>query len=130
VRDAWERGASRPEWCFLAEELGRPVGRVGFRAEPAVSTVESLEFRVLGLWLGPDARDPLSAGSELLEQALPHILPGDHLTLDATVNADSTPMPEVRRRLFEQVGFRLFQEKEGFQWRAGTPEPCSPGPDG
>ena len=26
-------GETRPEWCFLLERAGRPVGRVGFRVE-------------------------------------------------------------------------------------------------
>jgi hypothetical protein len=33
----WEEGASRPEWCFVAEEHGQVVGCIGYWGLPAFS---------------------------------------------------------------------------------------------
>ena len=63
VAAMWVAGASRPEWCFVAEdESGARVGRVGYRVEPTVTnpawlgTLPPAELFAFGLWLPVAAR--------------------------------------------------------------------------
>jgi hypothetical protein len=37
VLGLWEAGESRPEWCFVLEEHGERIGRIGYRVTPTVS---------------------------------------------------------------------------------------------
>jgi ribosomal protein S18 acetylase RimI-like enzyme len=119
IRSRWDSGSSRPEWCFLAERDGRPVGRVAFTADPAASVVPDLEFRIVGLWFDWD-HQPLDIGGELLRHSLAAVLPPGRQTVDATSNPEYMAYPDLRRALYERAGFGLFQEKEGFLWRRGS----------
>ena len=117
VAAMWVAGASRPEWCFVAEdESGARVGRVGYRVEPTVTnpawlgTLPPAELFPFGLWLpwvsAADGRVLLgttliggqSSGPADVEASPGHDHPGSGCKLD-------------------DIGMDLFQEKEGLTWR-------------
>ncbi|MGH9244494.1 MAG: GNAT family N-acetyltransferase [Acidimicrobiales bacterium] len=117
----WQRGASRPGWCFVLEAAGRPIARVGYDVSPTVPDPSLLgrlpasELSLFGLhlpWEGPW----LAAGQELIGTSLAgiaHELPD---RLDVRTNREVDAHPERRRALFDVLGMELFQEKEGYLW--------------
>ena len=117
-----ERGATRPDWCLIAEDDRRPVGRVGIIAEPVATVDPSLEYRLIGLWL-PWANDPLGVGRALIEDAAGRAIPAGRHPLDFRINPGYQVHADIRRALAESAGFQLFQEKAGFRWEAARPEP-------
>ena len=126
VRELWDDGSSRPEWCFIGQRDGaaEPVARIGFAAEPVGGGVDTLEFRIFGLELPWDG-DYLDIGREVLDATLPRVLPPGHMTVDMRLNAERHDHIDERRRLAEACGFALFQEKHGFLWRDdGRPMPA------
>ena len=128
VGDLWKEDTSRAEWCFVAERpaadgRGMPVARIGFAAEPIGAGLETLEFRVMGLWLPWDG-DYLATGRALLDATLPRVLPPGEQTLDLRLNSEIHDHIDERRRFAEASGFALFQEKHGHYWRDdGGPMP-------
>lgn len=56
VTDLFERGAMRPDWCFLAEEGGEPVGRFAFWTLPGQAAPLSLVLVDVGSDVPPSAR--------------------------------------------------------------------------
>jgi len=128
IRSRWDSGSSRPEWCFLAEQGDRTVGRLAFAADPTASILPDLEFKILGLWLDWD-REPLAVGAELLDHTLSAVLPPGRQTVDAWANPEYMEHADMRRALFERAGFALFQEKEGFAWRRDADDAAPVAPD-
>ena len=130
VAAMWGAGASRPEWCFVAEdESGARVGRVGYRVEPTVTnpawlgTLPPAELFAFGLWL-PWAHGGCDLGRVLFATTLGRLAPELPARLDARVNPEVDDHPGERVRLFDDIGMDLFQEKQGFMWRnAGAPIP-------
>lgn len=121
----WRRGTSRPEWCFLWEEgeLGAPLARIGYAADPVGAGIEGVEFRILGLWL-PWEGDYMSVGRVLLDRSLARVLPSGPQTVDLRLNREVHDHIDERRRFAEEYGFTLFQEKRGHYWRDdGGPMP-------
>jgi len=126
----WVAGASRPEWCFVAEdESGARVGRVGYRVEPTVTnpawlgTLPPAELFAFGLWL-PWEHGGCDLGRVLFATTLGRLAPELPARLDARVNPEIDDHPGERVRLFDDIGMDLFQEKQGFTWRnSGAPIP-------
>jgi hypothetical protein len=61
----WEEGASRPECCFVAEENGQVVGRIGYWGLPAFGIPS-----VIGFLLLPWEGNYLEIGTALLRQSV------------------------------------------------------------
>jgi ribosomal protein S18 acetylase RimI-like enzyme len=112
-------GLTRPEWCFVALQDGVPAARAGFFADEPIGT-EPMEVALFGLAL-PWERDHGDIAAALLAAALEtgaRIGPA----IDARLNTEVHDHLDERRRVLEAVGFRLFQEKEGYSWiDAGAP---------
>jgi RimJ/RimL family protein N-acetyltransferase len=125
----WAQGASRPEWCFVAEdESGGRIGRVGYRVESTVSNPAWLgnlpptELYAFGLWLPWDEHEYEQLGRGLLAATLDKVRAEVPARLDVRVNREMHDHADSRVRLLEDLGMTLFQEKEGFTWRdSGTP---------
>jgi len=130
VAAIWAAGASRPEWCFVAEdESGGRVGRVGYRVEPTVTnpawlgTLPPVELFCFGLWL-PWRHGGSDLGRVLFAGTLDRLAPELPARLDVQVNPEVHDHPSELVRLFDDIGMDLFQEKEGFTWRnSGAPIP-------
>jgi len=123
IRAAWDDGKSGPSQTFLAERDGRPVGRLTYVISPAATVLPNVvEALVLGLWLPWDASDAVEIGRRLIVET-PGALPDGVLAVDAYANPEYMPGADARRSVFEAVGMPLFQEKEGFLWRSGEPDP-------
>ena len=134
VAAMWVAGASRPEWCFVAEDQsGARVGRVGYRVEPTVTTPAWLgtlppaELFPFGLWLPWEHGGGCDLGRVLFATTLGRLAPELPARLDARVNPEVHDHPRERVRLFDDIGMELFQEKQGFTWRNSGASIPSPG---
>lgn len=115
IEGHWRDGTGRPEWCLIAEVGGRAVARVAVTAAPVGCGLATLEHRLVGLWFAPDGDG--AHGAAVIAAAL-DLVPRHGATVDAAVNPEYMDQPHERLRLLGDAGFRVFQEKEGFLWRA------------
>src|SRR6476660_7977418 len=99
VAAMWVAGASRPEWCFVAEdESGARVGRVGYRVEPTVTnpawlgTLPPVELFPFGLWL-PWEHGGCDLGRVLFATTLGRLAPELPARLDVEVNPEVDDHP-------------------------------------
>lgn len=119
LESMFDAGAMRPEWCFVVEEEGRPVGRVAFWTLPEMEYPFALVLLDLpwdGEYLSVGGRllgDALDEARELGAEELEHVL-------------DEPPMqpqfqrhPEKRIALLEEAGFSLKRETDRFEFREG-----------
>lgn len=116
----WEEGESRPDWCFVLEDGGQAIGRVGFSVEPTcppeyLGDLPPEELFVFGLWL-PWEDDPVGTGLALIPEALRQIAGDIPDRLQVRTNVEVYPEHAHRVALFEALGMDLFQEKQGFTW--------------
>jgi GNAT superfamily N-acetyltransferase len=114
-------GSMRPEWCFVAQEGDRVLGRAAFWTLPG--TEKPLALVLLDVpWEGNN----VGVGARLVGDVL-----GEARALGAGEIEhviDAPPMqpqfqhrPERRIRLLENAGFALRRETDRFQWPGGEP---------
>ncbi len=110
-------GQSAPDRCFLAEQDGKPVGRVFFY-NMASSPRSQMMF---GLHLNWET-DWLTVGTELLRQALAQMKTKGASSVEYPIYDIYQKPPELQRRVVEAAGFRLVQDKLRFVWKdQGSP---------
>ena len=121
ISNEFATGSSRPEWCFIVEDDGHRVGRIGFRVEPTMSntawlgTLPEYELFTFGVDL-PWSGDFETPGRHLLASAT-RALAGDVPNLlEIRINNEVYPHHDALRRLLDSLGFDLFIEKQGFSW--------------
>lgn len=129
LRGLLAEGLTRPEWWFVAEREGRPVGRVAFMTDTPPPDAGSasdplMEAALIGLWLRWGT-DEMEVGPRLLGAALPSVSSLGP-PIDGRVNAETHSHHDRRRAVLEAAGFGLFQEKLGFVWQDdGGPLPLA-----
>jgi ribosomal protein S18 acetylase RimI-like enzyme len=125
-REILDEGATRPEWCFVAESNGEELARAGFLSQdpPADAPIEIYLFGLTVEW---ERTLAVEAARQLLDTALP-VIAGVGAPVDARTNPAVHDDYEQRRDLFESAGMGLFQEKQGHFWQSGaTPMPVRSG---
>jgi len=105
VRDLWASGESRPEWCFVVEENGKWIGRVGYTG----SDLTPHELGMMGLHI-PWRGDYLAAGIPLLRESLRAMRASGRTHLERRLSSISDFVSE-QRALLEKIGLPLAQEK-------------------
>jgi RimJ/RimL family protein N-acetyltransferase len=107
----WEEGASRPEWCFVAEEHGQVVGCIGYWGLPAFSIPSVIEFLLLP-WEG----NYLEIGTALLRQTLArfHAQGVQAMKYLLPIPSRLHAHPSQRVEVLEHVGFDL--QRQGDRW--------------
>jgi ribosomal protein S18 acetylase RimI-like enzyme len=126
LKNMFAAGSMRPEWCFLAEDGDRPVGRVAFWTLPGMEEPFALVLLDVD-WEGNYA--PL--GKRLLRYTLDaaHALGAadiEHVIDDLPVRPQFQHHANRRIELLESVGFSLRRETSRFE-RRGTEPPTEPG---
>ena len=108
-------GSMRPEWCFVAEEEGRPIGRVAFWTLPGAENPFALVLLDV-----PWEEAHLGVGIRLLGDVLDEARRLGAGRLEHVV--DAPPMgpqfqrsPEKRVGLLGRVGFALRRETDRFR---------------
>jgi RimJ/RimL family protein N-acetyltransferase len=117
----FDAGSMRPEWCFIAEEGDRPVGRVAFWTLPGMEE----PFALVLLDVNWD-RDHANAATRLLEDVLSKARVLGAEEIEHVI--DNPPMqPQFqyhaneRIELLESLGFSLRRETSRFERRGGVP---------
>jgi ribosomal protein S18 acetylase RimI-like enzyme len=116
-------GATRIEWCLLAVEGDRPLGRVALWALPGAGAPSDLV-----LLEAPWEEADLAHGTRLLEAALARARAlgtrqVGHV-LDSPPQAPQWQLaPERRAALLERAGFALARETLRFAWHAAAGAP-------
>ena len=125
VTDLIARGAMRTEWCFVAEDRGRLVGRYAFSTMPGLPHPDSIVL--LDVPVDADA-DPVA--TELLAHALAGARAAGSGSLIYVL--DEPPQwpqwqtdLERRARWFEAAGFRMRRATSRFELRPTDPAPAA-----
>jgi RimJ/RimL family protein N-acetyltransferase len=119
------KGAMRVEWCFVAEEAGRLLGRVACWTLPSIGTPLALVL-LDAPWQG----DYLGVGTGLLEHSVGVVrgLGGGKIehVLDAPPQWPQWQhFPDQRQHLLTQFGFAIERETRRFEWQAGDAQPSA-----
>lgn len=122
LRSMFAAGSMRPEWCFIAEEVGvRTLGRVAFWALPGTETPFALVLLDI-----PWDSDYMGIGTCLLEAVHDEARRLGTKELEHVI--DDPPMrpqfqyhQEKRVALLQSVGFSLRRETDRFEWPGGKP---------
>ncbi len=115
VARMWRTGQSRPEWCFVVEDGGAPLGRVGY----SLSDMTPHEIGMFGLAL-PWAGDFRGPGLALLKDSLKAMRRYGPTHLERRLES-SWEHAAQERALLEEAGFPLVQEKVTLTRRGGPP---------
>ena len=118
-------GSMRPEWCFVAVEEGRPIGRVALWTLPGAEKPFALVLLDV-----PWKEGHPGAGIRLLGDVLDEARRLGAGEIEHVV--DAPPMgpqfqhsPEKRVGLLRRVGFALRRETDRFRWRGKGPPAAS-----
>ena len=119
-------GSMRPEWCFVAEERDRAVGRVAFWTLPGMEEPFALVLLDVD-WEGDHTaagtgllRYSLDAASALGAEEIEHVIDEPPIRPQFQHHADR------RIELLQSVGFSLRRETSRFERRGNEP-PTEPG---
>jgi RimJ/RimL family protein N-acetyltransferase len=118
ISGMWADDVSRPEWCFVVEDQGQVIGRVGYQR----FGLDAMAFDLTLPWAGRDQ----TAGTMLLQQS------GRAMTaqgMDQVVVQLTSAMDFLaeRQSVLERAGFQVHQAKTAFEWL--EPHPRVPVPD-
>ncbi|MDB5035677.1 MAG: family N-acetyltransferase [Chlorobi bacterium] len=116
IRAIWSAGESRPEWCFIAEEEGRPIGRVGFLT---LGTIRH-DLLIFGLALPWDGDYP-GIGRGLLRDGLAAMMDRGAAMIEHHLPMKTTPNARERAMLLESIGLPLSQRKARFLLEPAVP---------
>jgi RimJ/RimL family protein N-acetyltransferase len=119
-------GSMRPEWCFVAEEGDRPLGRVAFWTLPGMEEPFALVLFDVD-WEG----DHAAVGARLLRYILDaaRALGAEdieHVIDDPPIRPQFQHHAQKRIELLKNSGFYLRRETGRYEWRGTTP-PTDPG---
>jgi ribosomal protein S18 acetylase RimI-like enzyme len=119
LQSMFAAGSMRPEWCFVAEEEDRPVGRVALWTLPGME--EPFAVVLLDVpWNG----DYVGVGTRLLGDVLNEARSLGAGEIEHVIDAPPMPPqfqhhPEERVKLLRSVGFAFRRETGRFEWRGG-----------
>jgi len=121
LKSMFAAGSMRPEWCFVAEEGDRPLGRVAFWTLPGLEQPFALVLLDVS-WDG----DYMGVGTRLLGDVLEEARALgaeeiEHVVDDPPVQPQFQYSPERRIELLRSVGFTFRRETGRFEWAGGEP---------
>lgn len=120
VKGMWEAGETRPGWCFIIEQDGQVVGRVGY-------LVIDNQPDVAGLfgWALPWDGDYLALGRHLIAESLAQLRPDGVRTVLRELNAVWATCDQ-QAEVLQAVGFSLLQEQCVYEYVASGAEVAVP----
>jgi len=116
VRRLWGEGRSSPELSYVAEDDGKPVGRVFFHRRSSAA-----ELAMFGTHIDSSV-DFFGTGVALLNTALARQKDKGVTAVEYAIYDIYDPDPTLYQALIEAVGFKQFQEKKRYVWQnSGVP---------
>jgi RimJ/RimL family protein N-acetyltransferase len=111
VRRTWVEGTSSPELSFVAEDDGKPVGRVFFHRRSSPT-----ELAMFGTHIDSSV-DFFATGTALLSAALTRLKEKGVAGVEYAIYDIYDPDPALYQALIEAVGFRQYQDKKRYVWQ-------------
>jgi RimJ/RimL family protein N-acetyltransferase len=107
-------GYIRPEWCFVAEEAGKFIGRIVYWSLPSLEkpvVVDILEVAA--------SENYLEVGLNLLQHSLTQLQLQSNDSIEYKIDSLSSDFTSLQKRidLFEHFGFSLKRETIRFEWK-------------
>jgi ribosomal protein S18 acetylase RimI-like enzyme/predicted N-acetyltransferase YhbS len=125
LKNMFDAGSMRPEWCFLAEEGDHPVGRIAFWTLPGMEEPFALVLLDVD-WEGDYAavgtrllRYTLDAARALGAEDIEHVIDAPPIRPQFQHHA------QERIELLKSAGFYLRRETGRYEW-GGTEPPTEP----
>jgi RimJ/RimL family protein N-acetyltransferase len=116
VRRLWEEGTSSPDLSFVAEDAGKPVGRVFFHRRSSPT-----ELAMFGTHVASSV-DFFATGAALLSTALARLKEQGVVGVEYAIYDIYDPDPELYKALLEAAEFSEYQEKKRYVWQdSGAP---------
>jgi RimJ/RimL family protein N-acetyltransferase/predicted N-acetyltransferase YhbS len=125
LKNMFDAGSMRPEWCFLAEEGDHPIGRIAFWTLPGMEEPFALVLLDVD-WEGDYAavgtrllRYTLDAARALGAEDIEHVIDAPPIRPQFQHHA------QERIELLKSAGFYLRRETGRYEW-GGTEPPTEP----
>ncbi len=120
-------GSMRHDWCYLAEQAGRPVGRFAFWTLPKIGT--PLAIVLLDVAPGADDRSALAGG--LLGRAIADALATNtpelgHVIDEPAQSPQWQTAPQERATWLEAAGFRVVRATSRWSFDGPSPDQGEP----
>jgi len=109
VEELWERGVSKPEWCFVLEKEGKVLGRLGFLS----ASEKTGKFKLFGLIL-PGEKENQKAAELLLKDSLRAMEKAGAREVIYQLHFEAGSFPEKEARLLKKAGMDERQIKLSF----------------
>lgn len=110
VKSLWDDGLSFPEWCFLFEEEGEIVGRIGYWA----SLDNPTEIHIFGLILPWDDDNCQLIGQKLINESIQKMKKQDAKTVNYQLHSDEGKAFTLSKQIVELIGMEETQAKKRF----------------
>lgn len=110
VKSLWDDGLSLPEWCFVIEEEGKTVGRIGYWAPPD----NKKDIHIFGLLLPWESKNAQSIGQELLNKSLQEVKMQGAKSVDCQVHSSDGKSFFMSKQIYEAIGMEQIQSKKSF----------------
>lgn len=110
VKSLWDDGLSLPKWCFVIEEEGKTVGRIGYWAPPD----NKRDIHIFGLLLPWKRKNVQLIGQELLNKSLQAMKIQGAKSVDCQVHSDEGKSFFMSKQIYEVIGMEQIQSKKSF----------------
>ncbi|WP_432667474.1 GNAT family N-acetyltransferase [Wukongibacter baidiensis] len=110
VKSLWDDGLSLPKWCFIMEEEGKTVGRIGYWAP----SDNKKNIYIFGLLLPWERNNAQLIGQELLNKSLQVMKMQGAKSVDCQVHSDDDNSFFMSKKIYEAIGMEQIQSKKSF----------------
>lgn len=110
VKSLWDDGLSFPEWCFLFEEEGKTVGRIGYWA----SLDNPMELHIFGLVLPWNDDNCQLIGQKLISESIEKMKKQGVKTVNYQLHSDEGKAFILTKQIVELIGMEEIQAKKRF----------------
>lgn len=111
VESLWKDEFSKPAWCFVIEEEGKIIGRIGYWA----SLDSKEDVRIFGLLLPWEREDLLAIGEKLLKESLQEMKNQGAKYVNYQIHTDEDKPLGTVKRIFKLAGMKQIQAKKSLK---------------
>ena len=109
VKGLWQRGLSKPKWCFIIEDQDEIIGRVGYWTPDNESGAV-----IFGLKLPWESSNLLKIGKNLLKESMSAMKGYGIKQIDSQIASSDGKKYAFSKILYEQVGLEVIQSKKSY----------------
>ena len=109
VKGLWQRGLSKPKWCFIIEDQDEIIGRIGYWTPDNESGAV-----IFGLKLPWESSNLLKIGKNLLKESMSAMKGYGINQIDSQIASSDGKKYAFSKILYEQVGLEVIQSKKSY----------------